>query len=647
MWWFARKSLSDAMLTGLLPQRVLPAWPFWSALAAVVLIKLVAIRGDDIAVINSSLDDLWFLRKAEGVYWGRSRYGALAFVKEPVYPLFVGISAGLGLPLRLFTEVAYLAAGAFLARSLVRGWAQVAVFATIAWHPLAMSTFNRATYDTLYVTLLLLACALLARHLRIRAEGGFGDRWALGLALGALWLSRPERVLTVALIGGAIAVDAIRLWRSRGFAGSGRDLIRGWRWPLGCVVALSFAVMTLNWARWRTFAITDMSASGYQSAYRALASITPPKPIRRVPVTAAVRRLAYQYSPTFASLEPHLEGEIGSAWAAHGETPGEIGGGWFCWALRDAVAAAGHYRSARDSEAFYAAIAREIRAAQDAGQLPRRIVLSTYVDPAFSVYATHLMPSWRALWAHCWRGTPPTPLADELKTEMFDRIAWRRAPASGPTVLIEERPDTPTPILGAMAHGRNGEDVVLRQARQGRRLILSWSDGSEVSAVTLHMQHGPQRVAVERLITRGTLDEVPGSPRVGSVHGVKPDVGQVIRKALWQAHGILMPGLLYAGGLAAVIACWIRRRRRDGTGLALSFALVVTAVALTRLALFTLIDAASYRAMDDRYLLPASVLLGVVAIWSWVIALWPAAAVWSSGAGIAKPAGSTAASATV
>ena len=83
------------------------------------------------------------------------------------------------------------------------------------------------------------------------------------------------------------------------------------------------------------------------------------------------------------------------------------------------------------------------------------------------------------------------------------------------------------------------------------------------------------------------------------------------------------------------------------TGLALSFALVVTAVALTRLALFTLIDAASYRAMDDRYLLPASVLLGVVAIWSWVIALWPAAAVWSSGEGIAKPAGSTSASATV
>jgi len=615
-----------------------PRWPVWLALAVVVVIKMVAIRDHEIAAINSPLDDLWFLRKAEGVYWGRHRYGPDAFIKEPVYPLFVALSAGLGLPLRLTTEAAYLGAGLFLARTLVRGWARVPMFAVIALHPLSLTTFERATYDAVYATLLLTVCALLARHLRARAAdiAARGGGWILGVALAGLWLARPERVLTCALIAGAVLVEAMVVRRRlpRGGAVVG-ELWRAWRRPLAGLTAVTLAVMTLNFARWRTFAITDMSAPGYGAAYRALVSIVPPQPIRCVPVTAAARRLAYAHCPVLRGLEPYLEGDLGRTWSGFGggeaAERGEIGGGWFCWALRDAVAAAGHYRSARESERFYSAIAEEIAAAQEAGHLPRRAVWSTFVDPGFATYRAFLLPSWREQWRRCWRGEMPPPVADDLKTEMFERVAWRRSGGrSGPTVLIEDGGLAPEArVVGASACTADGSAVPTRVAGDDGRTLLSWAAGSGVATVVIHTGGGAHRLPVDRLLVKGLLSELPGAPRVTQVRGLRDSVGAVLRRGLWRAHGWIMPGLLYIGVAGLGVVLMLDRAGRSGRALPAALAAVVAGVALARLALFALIDASSYSAGQDRYLFPASVSLSVVAVWAGLLAVAPRSAGWT------------------
>ena len=88
----------------------------------------------------------------------------------------------------------------------------------------------------------------------------------------------------------------------------------------------------------------------------------------------------------FGQLQPFLEGSLGQMYASFGQRipglePGEIAGGWFCWALRDAAAAAGHCGTPADSEAFYRQITTELQEAAAKGQLTTRKVPPFGVDP--------------------------------------------------------------------------------------------------------------------------------------------------------------------------------------------------------------------------------------------------------------------------
>jgi hypothetical protein len=49
--------------------------------------------------------------------------------------------------------------------------------------------------------------------------------------------------------------------------------------------------------------------------------------------------------------------------------PGEIRGGWYQFALRDAAARAGHYHNAAEADAYWGRVAREINAACDSGKI--------------------------------------------------------------------------------------------------------------------------------------------------------------------------------------------------------------------------------------------------------------------------------------
>ena len=82
---------------------------------------------------------------------------------------------------------------------------------------------------------------------------------------------------------------------------------------------------------------------------------------------------------------------MGKGWSVHGckalSVCDDIAGGWFMWALRDAVAAAGHYASGPSAADYYRRLAREINAACADHNLdcePER---------------ASLMPSWRGEYA--------------------------------------------------------------------------------------------------------------------------------------------------------------------------------------------------------------------------------------------------------
>jgi hypothetical protein len=225
-----------------------------------------------------------------------------------------------------------------------------------------------------------------------------------------------------------------------------KNWLTEWGLPPALVAMVSLAIMAANYARFGVLATTDMGAPGYWSAYRALVGIRPEQALRFVPVTREARLRAYAASPHFREVEPYLEGKLGEWYASFGrefyDLPrGEIAGGWFCWALRDAAAAAGHCRSTADSEAFYQQVADELRAAADLGKVETRPVLPFGVDPYADNYWPHLPASAAKLWQRCWSPKEPARLEDHPTDirQFFDAMAHRRLVPPPPTAQARVR----------------------------------------------------------------------------------------------------------------------------------------------------------------------------------------------------------------
>jgi len=85
-------------------------------------------------------------------------------------------------------------------------------------------------------------------------------------------------------------------------AGSDKKVCKAGGLPLAIIAVFSFGVKTVNYLRFGLFASTEFNSSGYKAAYRALLRINPPHPVRFVPVTSEVRKMAYQESPALREL---------------------------------------------------------------------------------------------------------------------------------------------------------------------------------------------------------------------------------------------------------------------------------------------------------------------------------------------------------
>lgn len=536
------------------------------ALAAlgVIVLDFWLIADQEIVAGASPHDDEWFMRKALCWYWLDEGYTHMSFVKEPIYPLFIGLCGSLGLPLRLATEAAYLAAAAFLAWVLVsrrspllvrdpgslseppetslgriaRSVIGLLVFAACALHPMHWSVFQRGTYDALYPSLLMLSIGALLLQFRRDAEpGGWWRALSSGLALGLLWNTRAEWPLALLLLLTFLSFAAFRALRhGPNSVAALRTLLSRWGLTVGMLAVVTLGVMTANWLRWGVFATTDVRASGFTAAYRALVSIRPERAIPRVTVTKEACEMAYQASPSFAELRPYLQGYPGVVYAAAGRDfydlpPGEIGAGWFLWALRDAAAAAGHCESARDADAFYRPIADELGAAAADGRLPTRAVPPFGVDPCLRNYASELVPSWRRLWHICWWGEEYAETQPELEQDL----------------------------------------------------------PPEVKATF-------DRAACRRSVTRG----------------LEPQMD--VRKAIGRFHNKYTKPILAIAGLVAAAVLLLRRIVPEWGAYLLPL-VVLGIAAFSRLALFTLIDASAFPGCDPRYLFPAALALTILAVW--------------------------------
>src|SRR5438270_1866943 len=368
-------------------------------IAAVILVALklwLVTAQPVVAHANASFDDRLYLALAEQVLKGNwlGHYSQFTLMKGPMYSLFIAGTFLLGLPLPIAQHLLYLCGCALLVLVLrpcfSADWQAFVMFALLWWQPMSyveLDVLRQNIYTPLTLLLFAGLCALETRRgASVPARLAWGA--LLGISAAAFYLTREEGVW---VLPGAALLAGSAGWNSWRAGERLRRLLAPVLAAILCAVGLVGTVCALNYCHYGWFGTVELRAPQFLSAYGALQRPISSEQISYVPVTREARLKLYDVSPAFAELKLNLEGSIGILWAGYSEfatarppEDREIGGGWFMWALRDAVAAAGHGHSAREALDFYSRIGSEENRACDEGRMG-----------ATRSHHDTMMPPWR------------------------------------------------------------------------------------------------------------------------------------------------------------------------------------------------------------------------------------------------------------
>lgn len=506
--------------------------------------------------------------------------------------------------------------------------------------------------------MLALACLILVW---ISRESRHLVKYALltGFVFGVLWHVRKENILLlVILIVFTLAIIYV-LWRERR---TPREIIRyvglAVLIPAGVILSFSALIQTANWAKFGLYVSSDMNASGYTAAYRALLRIKPDRSIRFVPVPGDVRQKAYAVSPAFRELAPYFEGEFGYAVASGTRKwmgiSNEIAAGWFYWALRQAAALAGHHRTAKEANTYYQRIADEINTAIDNGQLIGRTVFLDFLDPDIFTYLPYFMSSLQKICGVFTSTDEPQRVKDdtdevpEQVRRAFDVAANRRAALTadesvvirglvvirgwvfidksvvkkvsmrtvngqilGSTDQFSPRPDVAKGFDGAGIHDipvNTGFTLVVTgnaQQLSDIRFVAESSEGVEYA-------HPCEKIVVGRPIEiagAGFHEKVVFAYDAVSPPWTTDAIRKSLQSMIWVVYGRLLTYLGYIGIVALLIIVIFQRTVAVPAGVSVILWLLFCTI-ITRIFLFSLIDVSSWSGNQVRYLFPAMQLYG-------------------------------------
>lgn len=344
------------------------------------LIKLWLVGGQTIFAIGPAIhDDRLFLSLAKKflAHGWLGHYSHLTLIKGPFYPFWIAISFALGIPLLLSQQLLYIAACVTLiiaVRPVLRGPSMLLLLWTILlFNPMTYANgingvMARVSREGIYpaLTIFVASCAvgILVRH----AYSPKALRpWAIGLgaALSALWLTREEGVWIIPMVLMIVGIYSVRIFKVRPIAW--RRLLLLCALPFGILITVLVTVAGINKIGYGVFATVELKSRDFLGAYGALSRVRHAHLQPFVPVPKEARERIYAVSPAFAELRPFLEGDIGKAHTSFGckalSVCDDIAGGWFLWAFRDAVDAAGYHSSGSSALNYYGRLAREVNAA--------------------------------------------------------------------------------------------------------------------------------------------------------------------------------------------------------------------------------------------------------------------------------------------
>lgn len=615
-------------------------WRRWAPAAVAMLSAItfvVFVAYMPVAILaDASHDDAWFWWRAETIASGHwlGDYDKSTLMKGPGYPLFLALTHGLGLSLMTTQALLYAGAclllGTALQRISGRAWLALLVVVALTWHPSAL-VWNRVLRDNIGAAQLLVIVGCLLHFLHASRAGRRGWGWATlaGLVSGWMWTTREDVVWVVPGVMVLLLVAVSSAWRipgGRRRAGVG----------IACV-GLAFAgwmalVATANLVKYGAFVTVETREGAYADAMSALQRVRVGEPVPYVPVPAKVREAVYEVSPAFARLRPYLE-DRGSPWTATGcrlypHSCGDYAGGWFMWALRDAVDAIGGYGSAPQAEAYYRQVADEIDAACHDRSLHCPTTLVGSIPPIaasqWQGMPGHLAKALSMLaWQRIGEGQTESHVGSPRFREMWEFVGEPRVPDPADTLGVA--------ATGWFRDGQGGwvqarcdgvEEAIAIERRPSPDIVRHFNDpGADRSRFTIALPAiadcaieptrgtGSAQLAA---VSAGTRDFALGAGRLrlDSVHESLPQSAEAPMSARWIRHGI---GLVYAAvlpwlSLAGLLAfAWASIRALRLRRIEPLYALAATAwcLAAARAGMLALVEMSSFPALHVHYMHPA------------------------------------------
>ena len=408
-------------------------------------------------------------------------------------------------------------------------------------------------------------------------------------------------------------VDRQRWWAG----GNKRGLaIRFLVAPLFSTILLGAILGGGNYLKWGVWARYELAAPGYERAIAALNSIDAGSTPRYITVTQKIISLAYKESSTFTELKSAMEGDTGKSWVAIASpftaVQGEIGNGWFYWALRDVAASAGWHSDARKADAKYSAVADELESAFSAGRLKKkRGMIFSFLDPDFSKWVPLLPSSFLKVFQLLVRPLPESLLlpSENASARQFDEYAEITGRRAGPSrwqitgwiiipagasvglgnslssrVRLEgsQRPDVP---------GAYGFSVSALSSEPLTDLNVISADGKKGSVALSTLKSGSIAYFSGELRAKAGIDSVESNFKTKRAD-------RWLSKLSTAYYWI---GCFFCLVIATLALITVAKKIRSVEVLVIGLLLVTIAA---RVALFAILDASSWSGNQARYILP-------------------------------------------
>ena len=589
------------------------------------------------------------------------RYTQFTLMKGPGYPAFLAVTSLSGLPVSATHALFQIAAIAVTALVVYRLTATRAIaaltFITLLFYPVGfIPELQRIIREQIYWAQTLLVFSLFAAQFFAPPR----SRWAAtvvaimaGLILGWAWITREEGAWFLPGLG-VLAAGAILIHRKE--IQELRALARNVFIAAGGFVVVNVAFMTGNLIVYGSFVGVDFKEHNFKSVDEALEDVDLGPVTPYLPVPLAARQAVAKISPTFAPLSAALApGGPLIGWSAFGcelykQTCGDIAGGWFVWALRDAAALNGFYQNPKTAAEDYGKIVNEIAAACSDGRLRCHRRWLSYM-PRITRQQWRSVPKTLLAVANkvAFLNAPSQPVANlhSFKTADFDRIY---SFINYPKIYPITQSDAETIVRGwyhdsqsvewpiFKAYAANGQEIPSSTTRQaspeiGQRFSDERADNNrfqisfrcpDTCAIAAWTVWNPTlRLVVDHnqpmSVNSGNavlfVDAVSGGENATSVVNVGEMIAGEIRRGLIRVYGILMPLLLLVGLVTFFAASWRAISTRTVDTMLLTAFAAWTFVA-TRIVILTLIDVSSFPAASFMYSSPASYLAAVAAFLS-------------------------------